>query len=210
MVEPIRAVLNVTSHPRRWLTFLLLSAFILLVVGASIWLTVEYWTELVGKGADPSAVVRNVGLLTGGVIAVGLAIWRSSIAERQVEVSERRSLDEQFQRATEMLGHELEPVQIGGIASLRFLAHNHFFIYATRVHGILYQFAEGQCNPDQEAVISYRDQVYRGSTAGGEAFYAHMSIWDDMNRMSVVRGATRWTFLKAVWTGRLTGYMDAP
>ena len=210
MIEPIRAVLNVTTHARRWLTFILLSVFVLGVVGSAVWLTAQYWTELAGKAVDPSAVVRNVGLLAGGIIAVGLAIWRSSIAERQVEVSERRSLDEQFQRATEMLGHELEPVQIGGIASLRFLGHHHFFIYGTRVHGILYQFAKGQCDPNQEAVISYGDEVYRGSTAGGEAFFAYMSISDDMQRMAVVRGATRWTLLKALWTGRLTGYMNAP
>ena len=131
-----------------------------------------------------------MGLLTGGVIAVGLAIWRSGIAERQVEVSERRSLDERFQRATEMLGHDLEPVQIGGIASLRFLAHNQFFIYATRVHGILHQFAEGQRDPYQEAVIGYRDQVYEGSTAGGEAFFAYMAVSEDMKRMGVIRDAT--------------------
>ena len=126
MSEPIRAVLNVTTHPSRWVTYFLLSVFILGVVGSTVWLTAEYWDELGGTGPDPSAVVRNVGLLTGGVLAVGLAIWRSSIAERQVEVSERRSLDEQFQRATEMLGHDMESVRIGGIASLRFLAHNHF------------------------------------------------------------------------------------
>ena len=199
MIEPIRTVLNVTTHPRRWLTFLLLSVFMLGVTGSAVCLTFEYWTELGGRGPDPSAVVRNVGLLTGGIIAAGLAIWRSSIAERQVEVSERRSLDEQFQRATEMLGHELEPVQIGGIASLQFLAHNHFFIYGTRVHGILYQFANQHRDPDKEAVVGY-----------GEAFFAYMSIWDDMKRMAVVRDATRWTLLKALWTGRLTGYIDAP
>ena len=208
MVEQIRAVLNVTTHPSRWLTFLLLSVFILGVVGSAVWLTVEYWTELGGTGPDPSAVVRNVGLVTGGVIAIGLAVWRSSIAERQVEVSERRSLDEQFQRATEMLGHDMESVQIGGIASLRFLAHNHFFIYGTRVHGILYQFANQHRDPDKEAGIGYRDKFYKGSTAGCEAFYAYMSIWDEMGRMGAVRSATRWTLLKALWTGRLTGYMD--
>ncbi len=210
MVEPIRAVLNVTNHPSRWLTFSLLSVFILGVVGSAIWLTVEYWTELGGTGPDPSAVVRNVGLLVGGVIAIGLAIWRSSIAARQVEVSERRSLDEQFQRATEMLGHDMVSVQIGGIASLRFLAHNHFFIYGTRVHGILFQFADQHRDPDKEAGIGYGDEFYKGSTAGGEAFFAYMSIGDDMRRMAVIRSATRWTLVKAVWTGRLTGYMDAP
>ncbi len=181
-----------------------------MVVGSAVWLTVDYWTELGGTGSDPSAVVRNVGLLVGGVIAIGLAIWRSSIAERQVAVSERRSLDEQFQRATEMLGHDMESVQIGGIASLRFLAHNHFFIYGTRVHGILYQFADHHRDPDSEAGISYRDEFYNGSTAGGEAFFAYMSIGDDMQRMAVVRSATRWTLLKALWSGRLTGYIDAP
>ena len=208
MTEPIRAVLRVTSHPSRWVTLLLLSTFTMVVVGSAVWLTIQYWAELGGTGGDPSAVVQNVGLLAGGVIAIGLAIWRSSIAERQVAVSERRSLDEQFQRATEMLGHDLESVQIGGIASLNFLAHNHFFIYGTRVHGILYQFAEQHRDPDKESGIGYRDEFYKGSTAGGEAFYAHMSIWDEMGRMGVVARATRWTLLKAMWSGRLTGYMD--
>ena len=208
MTEPIRAVLNVTTHPSRWMTYFLLSVFISGVVGSAVWLTIGYWAELGGTGTDPSAVVRNVGLLVGGIIAIGLAIWRSSIAERQVAVSERRSLDEQFQRATEMLGHEMESVQIGGIASLRFLAHNHFFIYGTRVHGILYQFADQHRDPDKEAGIGYGNEFYKGSTAGGEEFYTYMRIWEDMERMAVVRSASRWTLLKALWSGRLSGYMD--
>ena len=109
-----------------------------------------------------------------------------------------------------MLGHEMESVQIGGIASLRFLAHNHFFIYGTRIHGILYQFADQHRDTDKESGIGYRDEFYKGSTAGGEAFFAYMSIWDEMGRMGVLRSASRWTLLKALWSGRLTGYLEEP
>ena len=94
MIEPPRAVLNMARYPRRWLTLSMLTVFVLGVVGSAVWLTVEYWRELLGTGTDPSGVARNVGLLAGGVVAIGLAIWRCSIAERPVEVAERRPLDE--------------------------------------------------------------------------------------------------------------------
>ena len=97
-----------------------------------------------------------------------------------------------------------------GIASLRFLAHNHFFIYGTRVHGILCQFADQHRDPDKEAGIGYGGEFYNGSTAGDEAFYTYMSIWEEMQRMAVIRSATRWTLLKALWSGWLTGYLDEP
>ena len=91
---------------------------------AIVVLSVLYWCEL--KGTDSAgATLRNIGVVGGGLIAIVLALWHSSIARRQVDDSERDSLDAQFQKAAGMLGHNDLFMRIGGIVTLYHLGCNH-------------------------------------------------------------------------------------
>lgn len=150
---------------------------------ATIALSYQYWTEL--KGDDSAgAAIRNIGLVCGGLIAIVLTFWRSAIAQRQVEVAEQDSLDGQFQKAAEMLGHEDLFVRLGGVTTLYFLGCNHLNRYGNQVCAILDKFSSlRQMDRDEShQVLIQRSQPrgtgtleYSGPPDGGEAFNA---LWD--------------------------------
>lgn len=69
--------------------------------------------------------IRDIALIVGGGTALLFAGWRSWVAERQAdialrqsEVSQRRLLDERYQRAAEMLGSTVIATRLGGIYAL--------------------------------------------------------------------------------------------
>ena len=70
----------------------------------------------------PSAVLRNLGLLWGGFIALGLALWRSRVAERQAETARRSLLNDRYQRSVDLLGNERLHIRTGAIHALKDLA----------------------------------------------------------------------------------------
>ena len=49
---------------------------------------------------------------------MGLAVWRSMVAQRQAEIAQRGLLADRYQRAVEMLSHDLDSMRIGGIHAL--------------------------------------------------------------------------------------------
>lgn len=74
--------------------------------------------------AEPSlsAAIRNLGLLSGGAIALGLAVWRSVVASRQTEVAQqqaetaRRSVsNDRYQRVVELLSNQEKHIRIGAL-----------------------------------------------------------------------------------------------
>ena len=78
-----------------------------------------------------STTVRNLSLVIGGLIAIGLAYWRSVVADRQAkasqdqaETSQRGLLNERYQKGAEMLGSEVLAVRLGGIYALQRLAED--------------------------------------------------------------------------------------
>ena len=99
------------------------------------WGVDAYRLELLAE-KDFSAMVRNVALVWGGLVGLGLAAWRSMIANRQAvaahkqveaglrqtEIAQESLMHDRFQRAAEMLGHISESVRIGGIQTLFHLA----------------------------------------------------------------------------------------
>ena len=118
-----------------WITVILL--LILLVTGG---LAKYKWDLLQSAGSDleesNSTTFRNVGLLIGAIIAGVLAIWRSSVAERQAKATQDQAIvaqtqantaqeslrHDRYQRGAEMLGSELSPVRLAGISALKRLA----------------------------------------------------------------------------------------
>ena len=81
-----------------------------------------FWDELRGVGESPSETIRNLGVVVGGVVAILLTVWRSTIATRQLETSQGSLLNERYQEATRMLGSDVLSVRLGGIHALSSLA----------------------------------------------------------------------------------------
>ena len=104
---------------------------ILFFVMAAILLSVCFWGEL--RGVDSaSSTVRNIGLVVGGVIAIYLAIWRSTIAERQSEAATRQSgiaqrslLNERYHKAAEMLDNGQLHARLGAIYAFQQIRNEH-------------------------------------------------------------------------------------
>ena len=76
-----------------------------------------------------SVLVRNIGLVLGGLAALWVAVWRSRVADRQAKATQRqadtaqqRLLDERHQDGAAMLANELLPVRLAGIYALQRLA----------------------------------------------------------------------------------------
>ena len=69
--------------------------------------------------------LRNLVLLWGAPLALGLAMWRSMVAQEQAKIAQRGLLADRYQRAVEMLGHDFLSVRVGGIHALRTLALEH-------------------------------------------------------------------------------------
>ena len=86
------------------------------------------WNWLVGTGdaqESGSAIIRNLGLVLAGIIALPLAIWRSVVASKHVTITHQSLLNEQYQKAAEMLGNENLSVRLGGIYVLQGLTEEH-------------------------------------------------------------------------------------
>ena len=74
-------------------------------------------------------ILRNLGLLIGGVEALIFALWRVRIADRnarasegQTDIAQQSLLNDRYQRAVELLASEALPVRLGGLHALQRLA----------------------------------------------------------------------------------------
>ena len=178
----------------------LVSSVVTISVVAIIGLSYLFWDEL--KGTDSAgAAIRNIGLVGGSIIAIALALWRSSIAQRQVEVAEQDSLDGQFQKAAAMLGHEDEFVRLGGVITLNYLGRNHLDRYGFQVCAVLDQFSLLKRN---QTVASNRQTgiervrpgrkgtlKYKGPPDGAQAFNAFWDLQEQLSQYQRDRNSLR-------------------
>ena len=96
-------------------------------------LTVRYWDWLTEGGEEiRSAVIRNSILVAGALVTFVLTIWRSLIAERQLEIAQEQSgiaqrshLEGRYQNAAEMLHSKVLSIRLGAIHVLDQLARDH-------------------------------------------------------------------------------------
>ncbi len=150
--------------------YILLTVMGLLLLAG--WLAVDYWEWLRTSDGQPqesrSTTIRNVGLLTGGVLALVFALWRSWIAERQADSQQRQTevaliqantaqeslRQDRYQRGVQMLGNSLLSVRLGGIYDLQYLANEFPGEFHLQVIELFCAFIR---NPtDQEATIYWR------------------------------------------------------
>ncbi len=88
--------------------------------------------DWLSKGEPNSSTIRNIVLAAAAAIALPLAMWRSTVAERQADTARRQSetaerglLNERYQKGAEMLGSAVLSVRLGGIYTLQRLAEEH-------------------------------------------------------------------------------------
>ena len=67
-------------------------------------------------------MIRNVALVWGGLIGLGLAAWRSMIAEKQANIAQSNMLDARYQEAVKLLTDEKIYIRVGAIHAIRNLA----------------------------------------------------------------------------------------
>lgn len=84
------------------------------------------------KSSDDLTAIHEYGLLIAAIFAFPLGFWRSRVAERQadaarsqVATAQQGLLGERYRQGTEMLGHELKSVRLGGIYTLDLLARDY-------------------------------------------------------------------------------------
>ena len=159
--RPRKAALAVFRRVHHWTRSLVrfgqakrgsLALLVLVVaVGVGIWSAVNYWDWLsttfwdwLRDGPDGmesgSTTIRNLGLVIGGVVAIVLAVWRSSIAKRQADTAEHGLLNERYQRGAEMIGSDVLSVRLGGIYALQRLAEEHPEQYHVQIMKLLCAF----------------------------------------------------------------------
>ena len=114
-------VLAMYSIRKKWDWFLWsfsIAAIVVISTGVS-W---AYWKVLHSNQDSVSTTARNLGLLTGGAIAILVAVWRSKVAESQSETAQNSLLNERYQTGAEMLGSDVLAVRLGGIYALQRIA----------------------------------------------------------------------------------------
>lgn len=96
--------------------------FIMIYVFVAVDVSYSFWDFFVKN----SETIRNLALSWGALLAIGLALWRSIVAQQQAaaaqqqaEIAQRVLLSNRYQRAVEMLGHDKPSIRIGGINALR-------------------------------------------------------------------------------------------
>ena len=197
----------------RWEARWWMVAVVAWVLASSI-VACVFWDELRGVSESPSATIRNLGVIVGGVVAILLTVWRSTISTRQLETSQGSLLNERYQEATRMLGSDVLSVRLGGIHALSSLARDwpeQYHIPAMELLSAFVRHPIGEAEskrdspaPDgssDEPVL--RDDVQAAITALGRrssdgraieedrfaeraAEMTNRGIWDTMNEYTVL------------------------
>ena len=143
----------------KFLTYVIVFAVGFLVFGTMM--DCRHWGWIVTESG--STIIRNLGLVIGGLIAIGLAYWRSIVASRQTkasqqqtETSQRGLLNERYQKGAEMLGSEVLSVRLGGIYALQRLAEEDPERYHVQITHLLCTFVSHPTG-DKDYMAALRD-----------------------------------------------------
>ena len=137
--------------------FVVDNAFWLWCIAVSILITCfafNYWNELFVTGkTGVSGTVRDIGIVWGGLVGIGLAVSRSKTAEHQAKVSESRLLNERYQNSVELLNNENAHIRIGAIHSLRNIAYEDCDVFASVVRAVLRSMKE---HNERESMLEHK------------------------------------------------------
>lgn len=122
----------------------------LLIFGAVM--ICRHWGWIVTESG--STIIRNLGLVAGGLIAIGFGIWRGVVASHQAKISHRGLLNERYQKGAEMLGSPVLAVRLGGIYALQRLAEDEPEHYHVQIMRLFCSFVR---NPTKDKDIDFYD-----------------------------------------------------
>ena len=127
-------------RPPVWLVTVLLVSILISVLAVAVvfW---EGFSTGIDHLEDRADVVRNLGLVVGGIVALAIAIWRSKAAQDQVTVSERDRLDRRFRSGVELLSEKEVVSRLAGIRMLGQLAKLEPELFRDDVTRVLCEFA---------------------------------------------------------------------
>ena len=154
-----------------WITI-----WVVLVVGGASVISIMYWDWLSVRESNGSTI-RNIVLAVAALLALPLAIWRSTVADRQAKTAQRQSetvqrglLNERYQKGAEMLGSTVLPVRLGGIYALARLAREHPGDYHTQIMSLLCAFVRNPpgVGKEKQDPKKLREDVQAVMTAVGE------------------------------------------
>ncbi|WP_095589045.1 pentapeptide repeat-containing protein [Actibacterium ureilyticum] len=109
-----------------WQISLVASAILAVTVLATFW---QFFKAVIGidafeSNAEHHAAIRNSGLVVAALVGVPFVIWRSIVAQKQVDVAEQSHITDQINKAVENIGAldsngkpSIE-VRIGGLLAL--------------------------------------------------------------------------------------------
>ena len=152
-----------------WITI-----WVVLVVTAVSVISIMYWDWL--SIESNGSTIRNIVLVAAAMIALPLAIWRSTVAERQSETAQRSLLNERYQKGAEMLGSEVLSVRLGGIYALARLAREHPGDYHTQIMSLLCAFARNPTVVEERDASELREDVQAVMTVVRERSEAQIEI----------------------------------
>ena len=119
-----------------------------------------FWDELVAESKTHgiTSLVRDIALVWGGLIGLGLATWRSVVAERQARTADEAKLNARLHQAMESLESDNPDLRIGAIHVLRQLAWMHPLDYGEQVTTTLRAREH-----DLKSTLSKKDAIGRGA-----------------------------------------------
>lgn len=122
-----------------------------------------------------SEVIRNIGIVVGGAVGLGIAAWRGWAADRQARaqrdqaaIGRRQHVTELYSEAVGHLGHERLEVRLGAIYALHQIAID-FPEFAQPVFHVLdaylrersSEMPDGRLPVDLEAIEEFLRTRYR-------------------------------------------------
>ena len=133
------------------------------VVIAIVVATALFWDWL-GRGESGSTTIRNVVLALVGLVALPLALWRSSVADRQANTSQQGLLNERYQKGSEMLGSHVLSVRLAGVYALQSVAMDYAEQYHVQIMRLFCAFI--RLPTRDESLESVRASIGTGTELG--------------------------------------------
>ena len=132
------------------------------VLLTSLVLIVVFREGLISDQEPLSTTVRNLALVVAAIVALPLAIWRSTVAEGQANTARQGLLNERYQKGAEMLASEITPVRLAGIYALASLARDHPEQYHIQIIELLCAFVRNPSEiKEDQGVPSSEDSPLR-------------------------------------------------
>ena len=147
-----------------------------------VWGVQCVWDWLRGDESN-GAVIRNIGLVLAGVVALPLAIWRGLVAQRQANAAEEVLKNDRYQTGAEMLGHATLAVRLGGVYALQQLDKEFPDVYHVPIMRLFSSFTR---NPTPDTSMNLRRSRPVRASAISEYFERELNLRSDVQAIMEV------------------------